>query len=75
MSVNDHQLTVVAQHLVAIWRPLQCTETMGPKTIIPTVAQTIPNFNELQFIGYVLMCERDRCVVISARNTLGHCPT
>ena len=51
---------------------------MEPKTFISKGSQTVATefFNykkgtisEVQFIDYLLMCKRERCVVISARTT------
>ena len=44
LNVNDHRLTVVAQHLAAIWRPKNVQKPMGSKKIIATGAQNILNF-------------------------------
>ena len=39
-----HQLTVVMQHPVAVWRPKDVQKHLGPELIIATGAQIIPNF-------------------------------
>ena len=54
---------------------LKCTETYGTKNIYCKDVQTVPNFiiikqnGEVQLIGYLLMCEREQCIVISMNTT------
>ena len=42
-NINDHQLTVVVQHLHAIWKPLNVQKRMGSKLFTTIDAQTIIN--------------------------------
>ena len=44
-NINNHQLTEVAQHPGAVWKPYNVQKPMGPETLITMSAQTVPNFS------------------------------